>query len=581
MTLRLKLIILFIVLAVGEGILIGYITYSDSNQIVNSGQKREMSNTINRIDINISDKIMHINHILDSASGNEAVHLACTHPSPAGKHSLKKYTEEFIEAALEYSSEEITLIVYNQASETIFQNKPQSSEDARNSLQHFRSFLTQASEQKEIPQNLFLQHQNDKISIIKGIYLQKELIGGILLELPSDVFSELLLGNRGLFRYQYLFILDKNGELICTNPNVDMAWYSDIYKKFDNGIRRFDLRWNDKSYYVCGQYNGITGWSTYSVIESSNLFTHSKAIGSSIIFTVITVAFFTALMIIIISYSLTKPIHRLSKAMKEVQKGDFHLRISSNKTDEIGKLESAFDYMLDKIELLINQVYKKDIAQKNAELAALQARINPHFLYNTLDGINWMLIERNQNDISELILSLADILRYSIGDSEQMVSINKEIQYADSYMKIQKSRFYDRLNYLIEVDDELSDALVPKLILQPFIENSVKHGIEPSTKPSEIRIVVRKEEDMVKIIISDNGIGMPPSVLSNLIKKCENDRYEYHSHGIGLVNTDRRMKLCFHEDYSLQIESVEQQGTSITIRFPYLKGTTSHENNDC
>lgn len=521
---------------------------------------------------------MHINSILNSASENETLQQVCIQPTLSDRHQLKKYTEEFIEAALDYSSEEITLTVFDSTSSPVFCSKSQTTEDSYSSTAYYRSFVEQSPSQK--PESLKLQQRNGKIGIIKGIYSGENLTGGILLELPSNVFAELLLGNQGLFRYQYLFILDNKGELICTNPNVDMAWYSDIYHRFDSGIRRFDFKWNGKSYYVCGQYNGITGWSTYSAIESSNLFTHSKAIASSIVFTVISVAFFTALMVIVISYSLTKPIHNLSKAMNEVQKGNFRLRISSDRADELGKLESAFDYMLDKIEHLINQVYKKDIAQKNAELAALQARINPHFLYNTLDTINWMLIEREQDDISELILSLADILRYSVGSSGEMVGIGKEIQYAGSYLKIQQSRFYDRLSYAIEVNDEIADALVPKLLLQPFIENSVKHGIEPGIRPANIRISIEKDGGNVKINISDDGIGMPAAVLDDIINRCENDRHDFSSNSIGLVNTNRRMKLFFGDGYSLSIRSAENKGTSITMHFPYMKGY-SNENNDC
>lgn len=575
MSLRLKLIILFISLAIGEGVLIGYRAYSDSIEIVNTGKKREMANTVNRIDINITSKIRHINSVLESAANNEIIHNACLNSTEENLSSLNRYVKAFIENTIKYSSDEINIFILNSENDILFNNTNSNSSN-KTVPKQYNEFIknpksTQIAGSNTAPHNII---------ITKEIFIKDKSTGFIIIELPSVIFADLLLGNQGLFRYQYLFILDTDGSLICNVPNIDMDWSPYIYEQFNKGIRSFEFKWHNKLYYACGQHNGITGWSTYSVIQSSNLFSHKNAIGSSILFTVIMVAFFTALLVIIISYSLTTPIYQLSKTMTQIQNGELNQRISSKRKDEIGKLERTFDFMLDKIEFLINQVYRKDIAQKNAELSALHAQINPHFLYNTLDTINWMLIEKNEFQVSELILSLADILRYSIGDGKQMVNMETELRYVNNYLNIQKSRFEDKLSYCIDIEENAKNAAVPKLLFQPLIENSIQHGIEPGTKHCTIKIFVKKIKDMLTIIISDDGAGIEKNKLSGILNRLKTDNYEFSSQNIGLVNVNRRMKLYFENNYFFNITSKKNEGTSIFLRFPYMKEVPD-ENNNC
>lgn len=212
---------------------------------------------------------------------------------------------------------------------------------------------------------------------------------------------------------------------------------------------------------------------------------------------------------------------------------------------------------------MICEVYQKKIEQKNAEIRALQAQINPHFLYNTLDSINWMLIERDEQDISDVVISLGEILRYAVGGQNHLVPLGSEARYIESYLFIQKNRLEDRLNYQWELAEDTLDVLVPRLIMQPIVENAVIHGIEPLKKGGVILMKAWIEKEMLLIRVTDNGRGMNQEELEALREKISGtDEIE----NIGMRNIQRRMELTYGQEQAMEIESVQGEGTTITLR---------------
>ena len=279
---------------------------------------------------------------------------------------------------------------------------------------------------------------------------------------------------------------------------------------------------------------------------------------------IVMLAVFVALvMVTVISYSITAPIRELSNAMRQVEQENFDIEIRSRRKDEIGHLITSFTYMVGRIRQLIYEVYQKKIEQKNAEIRALQAQINPHFLYNTLDSINWMLIERDEQDISDVVVSLGEILRYAIGGQNHLVPLRSEVRYIESYLFIQKNRLEERLNYQWELDEEALDVLVPKLIMQPLVENAVIHGIEPLKKGGMLLMKAWVEEETLLIRVTDNGEGMNQEELEALREKLSRkDEIE----NIGMRNIQRRIELTFGLEQAMEIQSVKGEGTTITIR---------------
>lgn len=418
------------------------------------------------------------------------------------------------------------------------------------------------------------------VTMVRAVNAQGEGNNGgaegiLVIELNPDIFSGLLLNNHSMFPNQYTLIVDRNGDIISTNKKVGHTWLDEIEDRFRQGIRKFELRWEGKDYYVCGQYNGVTGWKTFSIVSLNDFFPQASELQRAV-FTMVAVAvLLAAVVILLISYTFTRPIGKLMTAMKEIEKGDFKIQVVNKSRDEIGRLTESFSFMVSKIDHLVKEVYQEKIAQKNAELEALQAQINPHFLYNTLDSISWMLMDIGADDISDVVVSLGDILKYSIHGKDVLVPLNEEVQYIESYLCIQKNRLEDRLCTSMEIQKETRACMVPKLILQPMVENAILHGIEPMKDGGRVRITAGLEQQNLLITIEDNGPGMAPEEL----EQCRAAVYSESgaTDSIGMRNVHRRLCLHFGKEYGLAIESGHQEGTIVTLRMPGTRLSAEQE----
>ena len=575
---RMKLTLVFIITAMMEGAIIGSLSFSHSKDIVVKNKKQEMSDTINRIDVNINVKVRYIMEILDNAVVSQLVRDACTPGWDEGdQRANRTYLDEYCRSLIKSVGEQMDISIINTSQVMYTTVKTHGSGPMYLSKDILKSYDEALGGRNNktvwtgIMPKLFSPsgEEHQAVTVVRAIQDKEEEknLGVMVIELDPDMFSNLLLGNQGLFQYQYLFIVDQKGQVVCSNPKINNGWQEEINDRFERGIRRFELEWNGKKYYVCGQYNGITGWKSYSAIPFEGVFPQAEDLNKAIwlVGTVSTLGI--AVVIVLLVYTMAGPIKRLSRAMGQVQKGDFTVRVSNKRKDEIGELTESFNYMLEEINTLIRQVYQEKIAQKNAEVQALQAQINPHFLYNTLDSVNWMLIDREEYDISDIILSLAGLMRYSIEDEHAFVPLEKEIGYVQCYLKIQKNRLEERLEYSLEVEENLAAVQVPKLILQPIVENAITHGIEPRNRKGNISITIKGVGDDMIISVEDNGIGMTLSQLSHIRDELPDIEKEGHT-GIGIRNVDRRIRLHYGDPYGIVIESIYGKGTIVSLRIP-------------
>jgi len=374
------------------------------------------------------------------------------------------------------------------------------------------------------------------------------------------------LNGQNIFQNQYTFIIDKNKQIICNNKSVGAGWVNEITSQFEKGPHEFEITLEGKKYYVCGQYNGLTGWETFSVIATNRIFPESGTLQSFIMLFVLASTLITSIIIMAISYTMTRPINLLAKAMKNVQEEDFSMQIQNKRKDEIGKLIDSFNFMRDRINSLIKEVYQEKILQKNAEIKALEAQINPHFIYNTLDSINWMLIDKEEYEISEVIISLGNLLKYCVDKNSSLVPLMQEVNYVYSYLIIQKNRLEEKLQYEIILPESLKQFRVPKLILQPLIENAIKHGIEPSKSGGLVKIRVFDDADKIYIEVEDNGKGMDEMRLQQLEDYLNGANDELTN--IGVNNVDKRIRLHYGEEYKIRILSRIGKGTRVTLTIP-------------
>jgi len=291
-----------------------------------------------------------------------------------------------------------------------------------------------------------------------------------------------------------------------------------------------------------------------------------------------------------ISDSISRPLRNLSAMMRKVGKGDFDVSIPTYSNDEVGVLSSHFNKMVAQVQKLIQEVYQEQYLKQRAELKSLRAQINPHFLYNTLESINWMARTRNVPEIGDMVKALGDLMRASIS-GDDFVTLNDEIENITNYLKIQKFRYGDRVNASIDISQEIGQMIIPKLILQPIVENSIVHGLEDKLDNGHISISGRLENGNVIMTICDDGVGIEKEKVDHLnrlfteyqaespvsagntkvrIKKADSSEDDMHTH-IGLINVDRRIKMYYGSSCGLFISSVKGKGTCVSAVLPARK----------
>lgn len=271
----------------------------------------------------------------------------------------------------------------------------------------------------------------------------------------------------------------------------------------------------------------------------------------------------------IVSQVISKPLARLSTAMDQFKQGDFTQQVEVAAEDEIGEVTECFNRMVLDIKELIDRNYVMSLKEKESELLALQAQINPHFLYNTLDSLYWRTMDSGNEDLAEDIYTLSQLFRMVLGHGQGIIPVSQEIELIRCYLQIQKMRFTTRLEYEIHVEDEILDYRIPKLILQPFVENAIIHGLENQENTGSVIVIGKRRENYLEFRIKDTGVGMTQEQIDAIWET--DDTKKYASQRIGryaIKNVRERLELKYKEAYKLTIESEVGKGTVVTISFP-------------
>jgi len=265
--------------------------------------------------------------------------------------------------------------------------------------------------------------------------------------------------------------------------------------------------------------------------------------------------------------NIIRPVKELAIEARHFKDGDYNVSIHTKSQDEIGQLNESFVDMGQNIKRLIEQEYISKIRQREIELAYMQSQINPHFLYNTLDSIRWMAVIKKQPQISEQIEALSDLFRHALNSGREMTTIREEIEHVRNYMKIQKNRFNDRLDYDISVEESLLNVKVLNLVLQPLVENAIVHGLEQKKGGGKVSIQIKKENGNIIYMVADNGAGTDQV---EIIRKLG---LPDESHNVfSLKNIDERIKYKYGESFGLDFHSVKGEGTLVTVTIPSGEG---------
>lgn len=355
-----------------------------------------------------------------------------------------------------------------------------------------------------------------------------------------------------------LYITDQDGKLVFEesrfsgkNQNYDLT-YSEFLEQRDRGSTDYII--------LCEQSN-TTGWTVWLYQPVGLAGEAMRPIGVMAGVTILICIFVAVLAYFITSGMVSSRIERLTHFMQEVQEGSMDMQMESDDRDEIGMLYRGFGSMMKRIRTLINEVYLSKITQKEAELKALQAQINPHFLYNTLSLINWKALAAGEEDISRMTLALSTFYRTALNRGRNVLQVETELSNTRAYLEIQSMLHDGNFDYEIEAQTEILQCESLNLILQPLVENAIHHGIEEKTD-GRGKITVRgwKEDNCVWFMVEDNGVGMEQEVADKILTM--------ESKGYGVRNVNERIRLCYGEKYAMKVESVVGKGTKMTIHFP-------------
>ena len=265
-----------------------------------------------------------------------------------------------------------------------------------------------------------------------------------------------------------------------------------------------------------------------------------------------------------------RPIEDLRGLMYQAQHGNLLVSYQPDTQDEFEDLAESFNQMVAELRRLIDQVYIEQSSKRKAEVKALMASIKPHFLYNTLETIHWMARRYGANDIVEAVDALSDLFRVGFSANHELGTVENEFNHVESYLKIQKLRYHDILDYSLEMEPAVRDLPVMQTILQPIVENALYHGIKESGNPGRIDIQAWRESDTLLMVIRDNGRGMTPDILDQLLLTINQRSDLDPSRGHGLRNVQQRLALTYGSPYGITIQSEPNQGTTVTLRLPVL-----------
>lgn len=426
-----------------------------------------------------------------------------------------------------------------------------------------------------------LDSRYDKIAmcrVIKDLNNFNEYIGFIIISVNESSIRSIYQNNIDVEKDENLVITDNRDKIISRSGgavfNGNFRFTNEMPGKEGFFIERIE----GQDFLVTYLNAENTGWKLFHTVPMKNILPEINSyVYSTLLMALFCLVISLPIMMLISTY-LTSPIYKIVRSMKRFQDGNFDEKVRFRYNDEIGDLGNGFNNMVASIKQLIDKVYVLQIKEREAELKALQAQINPHFLYNVLDTLFWKLKNKGENEASEMVYSLSKIFRLTLNKGKGFTVVAKEKEFLEHYLMLQKSRFKEKLNYTIDMDAEILNMAIPKLLLQPFVENAILHGLENKNNGGSIYIEGNLcKDDKIRFVIRDDGIGMNEDKIGSLLNQGgESDiNTSDVSGGYAIKNIDERLKLIYGDNYELNFSSEPGKGTTVEIIIPVIDDKTS------
>ncbi|MBW5447952.1 HAMP domain-containing protein [Cohnella sp. CFH 77786] len=398
----------------------------------------------------------------------------------------------------------------------------------------------------------------------------QKVMGVVLIDLKLRVIVEtaqdVRLGKTGL-----LMVMDERGEPIYVPKQLGFQSIPLTWLKGQTSGDFVETVGGRKLQFIFLK-SAFTNWSTIGVFSTAEAAPEVRQIRLYVGTFVFIVCLLGITASFALSHSISRPIYRLMAFMHRAESGDLTTRYWGDAMDEIGMLGRSYNSMLSKISDLLQLTEKQERQKREAELRILQAQIKPHFLYNTLDTIHWMARKQGAEDVAEMVEALSKLFRIGLSKGNEFVPLAEEFDHIRSYLQIQKLRYKDKLKYSLDLDPEIAHMPVLKVILQPIVENAIYHGIKERRGPGRVTVKGEKDEDRVRLTVTDDGAGMDREKLERMREMLARRYVQSDSaaagSGYGLVNVEARMRLTYGEEgCSMTIESEPGIGTTVSLTY--------------
>ncbi len=403
---------------------------------------------------------------------------------------------------------------------------------------------------------------------IRSLTINNVVLGILEIDLPleeiSKSFSTVKIGTNG-----YIAVMDSKGIIIYNGGTEALEKYID-HKKLSETTGVIDFQISNENYNAVYDTVDGTDLKILAVVDENEILDQLSTYKASVWTILIVGVFFAFLVTYIVTRFLFKRIKVLLRMMNRVENGYFDSRITETRNDEIGELTNGFNHMTEKLEQILVELVEKETAQWEAELKTLQAQINPHFLYNTLESLKMECEMNRQYELSDALTSLGALFRYNINSDSRCVTLRQEIEHVRNYVSVMKIRYSDRIELKIDLPDAFMGIKVPRVLLQPLVENCFSHSFNSSAKNFVIEISAVMNNRVISIKISDNGAGIDEDKLRAINNSLQNNTLIVgaKNNGVGLTNVNRRIKMEFGEAYGIRLESGMNRGTNVILTLP-------------
>ena len=554
--------------------------YMSASTIVNEQTRKQSAGVVNELSVNLDHYFDKVENSFDYIANNNTVQEELESDKPYKSDGSERYSyysragqirRLLLQGYTSIYMNDIQLYGYNGANHLLSNNREINEESAQISCNlaeqaKGRCIYYNASEEglmymaKQIKDSLTMEPLGILRASIKISYLKKMTMTA------RESLSA------------HIFLLDSDRNILLENSEEDSTIHDSSWiEKISGSTGDFFLTENGQDYNCVYQKSSDTGLTIVGMIPMSFLKKTARGLQKTTIMLILVSIVLCIFLANILAKGIAGPIERTSKAMKQFAEGDFSVRLPEGRTDEIGAMNSVFNQTIEKIEELLKQVVEMETVNKDIEFQALQAQINPHFLYNVLDTINWMARKKGEENICHMVTAISNLMRASISNKRSMVYVREEMKYVQDYLYIQETRYGDKFTSYIEIDEKLNELEIPKMTIQTLAENAVVHGVENATWDCFLYISGEIVDGTAVFTIKDDGVGMSAEQLEKLSGSEEEPEHEEertHTH-LGVYAVRKRLDYVYHNKAQINIKSEPGKGTQVILEIP-LDGSTGN-----